>query len=79
MSVMSSPVVLITGVYDGRKRTAISEEAEQRFRLKSYTDFGRSRTLISADAEHPGQLKRACPGNARGSNPVTSWKASDGT
>ncbi|HLZ23668.1 MAG TPA: amidohydrolase, partial [Ktedonobacterales bacterium] len=43
-------------VYHGRKRTAISEYGERRFRTKSYTDFGRSRTVVSADAEHPFRL-----------------------
>ena len=47
--------LLMTGraVHHGRKRTAISEQTVQRFRLMPNTDFGRNRTLVSADAEHP--------------------------
>jgi len=56
-------------VQNGRKRTAISGEAEQRFRPQSYTDLRGSRTLISADAEHPFRLKPNSPGNTESGSP----------
>jgi len=50
-------------VYHGGKRTVISECGEQPFRMKSYTDFGRSRTVVSVDAEHPFRLMPNSPGS----------------
>ena len=52
----------------GVGRTAVSDEVLRQFRTLP----------ISVDAEQPGQLKQIRPGNAW-VDPVTSWKARDGT
>ncbi|MPZ13490.1 MAG: hypothetical protein GEU73_03545 [Chloroflexi bacterium] len=54
-------------VYHGRKRTVISEEAEQLFRSKPNSDFGGSRTVISVQAEHPFRMKPNSMGGCGGS------------